>query len=128
MPFCGIFYLLQTYKKVVPLDAKEAMEVSESYWRVSAECKVCKGVGRRLLAAPFGVEGRLHGHEVLHEEVALLVLGHAAHGVLDAQLDRAHQLVGLHLLVGDLALLVDPSVPDFPLLVGRRFATRRLVS
>ena len=47
----------------------------------------------------------------------LWIFGESTHAVVDAQLDAAHQGVRLHLLVGHLACLVHPPVPDlaFPL-------------
>ena len=45
---------------------------------------------------------RLYRHEVLHEEIALRVLGKAAHTVVDTELDGAHQLVSLDFLIRNL--------------------------
>ena len=39
-------------------------------------------------------------------------LGQHSHTGLDAQLNGPHQLIGLDLLVGHLALLIDPPVPN----------------
>ena len=72
---------------------------------------------RRRLRAVLPEHDRLDRHEVLHQQVPLVVLGHGPDAVLDAQLDGAHQLVGGDLLVGHLPRVVHPSVPDLALLV-----------
>ena len=48
----------------------------------------------------------------------LWILGQTSHAALNPQLDGSLQLIGLDLLVGDLALLVDPSVANLAVLLA----------
>ena len=77
-----------------------------------------------LLGPVLGKLRRLHRPEVLHQDVPLRTVGEPPDAGLDAELDGAHQLVGLDLLVGHLPRLgVDPTVADLSvsLTVGIRF-------
>ena len=64
------------------------------------------------------VSGEHHGLdcvEVLVQEISVLLTGEVAHALLDAQLDAAHQLGRLELLVGHLPVLHPPVSQLLPL-------------
>ena len=63
-------------------------------------------MGWSLLKSPVsGEDDRLHSVEVLMEQVSVLLTPEVSHTLLDSQLDAAHQLSCLELLVGDLPIL-----------------------
>ena len=65
------------YQKIFSSDSEELVEVSESDRCVRSEGVLGVGVRWRLLAPASWEEGRLHRHEVLHQQVAFLELGEA---------------------------------------------------
>ena len=65
-----------------------------------------------LLQCPVsGEDDRLHSVEILVEQVPVLLTPKISHTLLNSQLDAAHQLSCLKLLVGDLPIL-DSSVAE----------------
>ena len=62
-----------------------------------------------------GEHDRLHGIEVLVQEVPVLLAGQVPYRLLDAQLYAAHQLCGLELLERHLPILHPPVTELLPL-------------
>ena len=77
-------------------------------------------MGRGRLGPIFGEGDRLDRHEVLHEQVAFVVLAQRAETVLNSQLNGLHEMVGLDLFVGHLTRVVHSAVADFALFLGGR--------
>ena len=72
----------------------------------------------RFLERPVPREGDgLNGHEVNHEEIPEWLARQTADGLLQTDLDGAHQLGRLELLEGDAPILGDPSVTQLLALV-----------
>lgn len=87
----------KSHHEVLPPDAEQVEEVPEGERGDSLESEVGAGVRRGGGGSALGEGDRLHGHEVLHEEVPRVHLGENADAVLDAQLDGLHQRVHVDL-------------------------------
>ena len=64
-----------------------------------------------LKSSVSGEDDSLHRVKVFMEQVSVLLRSEVAHALLDPQLDAAHQLGRLELLVRDLAIL-DTTVAE----------------
>ena len=108
---------MSTHHKVIGLDAEQVPKVTKRDRCVDLKPKFTVVVGRCDTGPLRREADGLDLPEVHHQQISLRLRGQTADRVLDAQLDGAHDLGRLDLLVGDLTALAHSSVADLPLLL-----------